>query len=110
MDIREVVKELDLEVFVEGKTASVNGGYVSDLLSDVMANADEGALWITLQRHMNIIAVAQLKKLPAVLITGGAQPEKDVRERSLKEGLWLLGSRECSFAAAGKLYSLLKRG
>jgi hypothetical protein len=35
----------------ESMDRTVEGGYVSDLLSDVIAGAKEGDLWLTLQVH-----------------------------------------------------------
>ena len=53
---------------------TVEGGYVSDLLSDVIAGAQEGDLWVDLQIHQNIVAVAVLKDLAGILIVGGRNP------------------------------------
>ncbi len=44
---------------------------MSDLLSDVYAGAKEGDLWITLQLHQNIVAVAFLNNLAGIVIVGG---------------------------------------
>ena len=60
MNIKDIIKTLGCEVFAEGRDENVTDGYTSDLLSDVMGNCPEGSLWITIQRHMNVIAVAQL--------------------------------------------------
>jgi hypothetical protein len=61
MRIKEVAEKLGLKILSAGTDQEVLSGYVSDLLSDVIANAEEGCLWITVQRHLNIIAVALLK-------------------------------------------------
>jgi hypothetical protein len=63
MKIKDLVKELGLEVLSckDSLDREIKGGYCSDLLSDVMGNAKEGDIWITLQVHKNIIAVASLK-------------------------------------------------
>ncbi|MCX6555994.1 MAG: hypothetical protein NTW95_00945, partial [Candidatus Aminicenantes bacterium] len=67
MMVKEVAEKLGLKILSVGADQQVTGGYVSDLLSDVIANAEEGSLWITVQRHLNIIAVAQLKKLAGII-------------------------------------------
>ena len=65
MKISEIVNRLNLKVVAgaDGLGAEVTGGYVSDLLSDVIGHAAEGNIWITLQTHQNIVAVASLKEV-----------------------------------------------
>jgi hypothetical protein len=78
MNLDEIIKELDLEVLTDPKDFSqdaVSGGYASDLLSCVMSTAKKGNLWLTLQAHINIVAVAALLELSAVIITENAQPD-----------------------------------
>ena len=70
MKVCDLVKMLNLTVFCgeEGLDTEITGGYTSDLLSDVMGHIEEGMLWITMQTHQNILAVATLKDVSAVLI------------------------------------------
>ena len=68
-----------------------SGGYVSDLLSDVMGNAAENDVWITLQTHQNVMAIASLKDLAAVILVKGLEPDSDTVEHSEEEGVPLLG-------------------
>ena len=65
MKISDIITKLDLKVISghNGLSNEITGGYVSDLLSDVMGNAREGEVWITLQTHQNIIAVGSLKDI-----------------------------------------------
>jgi predicted methyltransferase len=85
----------------------VCGGYCSDLLSDVMANAREGQAWITIQTHKNVIAVALLTGVAAVIIAGGRQPEADTVQKEAEEKVTVLLSDEPSFEVAGRLYVVL---
>lgn len=107
----QIVKELKLQVFTGEDLAATDlrGGYVSDLLSDVMGHAREGELWITLQSHVNVVAIASLKELAAVLLVKGIQPERTVVEKAGEEGVVLLGTSEDAFTIAGKLYQLLNK-
>lgn len=84
MKVSDLVKELNLTVFCgeAGLDAEISGGYTSDLLSDVMGHIDEGMLWVTMQTHQNIVAVATLKDAAAVLIVNGA---RRTRRRLRKE-------------------------
>ena len=109
--IEEIVTELKLTVFCgsDKLQSPVRGAYISDLLSDVMGKAREDELWITLQTHANIIAVASLKELAAILIVNGGKPEPDTLARAEAEGIILLGTDERAFAAGGKLYKLMER-
>jgi predicted transcriptional regulator len=110
MKISEIAKELNLTVFAgeEGLANEVDGGYVSDLLSDVMGNANAGSIWITLQNHKNVMAIASLKELAAVILVKGIEPEIDTAEQSNQEGIPILGTNLETFEIAGKLYELLK--
>ena len=74
MKVSDLVKELNLTVFCgeAGLDAEISGGYTSDLLSDVMGHIDEGMLWVTMQTHQNIVAVATLKDAAAVAPYGMA--------------------------------------
>ena len=84
MKIKDIVKTLDLEVISgeEFLESEVTGGYAGDLLSDVLANSEKGNIWITLQVHQNIIAVASSKELSGIIIVNGRKPEEETLERA----------------------------
>jgi predicted transcriptional regulator len=107
----ELARELELEIISGsgGLETEVLGGYVSDLLSDVIGNAERGAAWITIQTHLNTIAVASLRELSAIIIAGGHQPESAAIDRSNIENIPLLTSRQDAFTVAGRLFNLLNR-
>jgi predicted transcriptional regulator len=90
--------------------AEVERAHASDLLSDVLANAPTVGLLLTIQVHMNVIAVAVHAGLAGVLFTGGMRPEESVRLRAVQEGIPLLASPMTTFDAAGRLYELGLRG
>lgn len=110
MKVIELVSALNLKVFTSENEpgGEIRGGYVSDLLSDVMGNANEGDAWITLQNHMNVIAIASLKDLPCVIFVKGIEPSAEVIQKANEEGIALLGSKEQTFHLAGKIYQMLK--
>jgi len=85
----------------------VTGGYVGDLLSDVMANAEEGNIWITLQTHVNIVAVATLKGISGVVIVNGRRPGTDTINKADTERIPLMITDLSAFEAAGRLYRML---
>lgn len=86
----------------------VRGGYVGDLLSDVMANAGEGDLWITRQVHQNIVAVASLKDLAGIVLVKDIEPAEDTLAKAVREKIPLLQADLTAFEAAGRLYALLE--
>lgn len=108
----DIIGALDLKVISgqKGLSNEVTGGYVSDLLSDVMGNAKEGNIWITLQTHQNVVAIASLKDLAAIIVVRGAVPETDTFERSNVENIPVLSTELDTFTIAGRLYELLKKG
>ncbi len=110
MKVFELVKELNLKVFSgkEGLNREITGGYVSDLLSDVMGNAVEGEVWITLQTHRNVIAIASLKELACVLLVSSLEPELNSIEHSNEEDIPILGTSMSTFEIAGLLYQKIK--
>jgi len=107
MTAMQVSETIGLKVLAVGIDQEVTGGFTSDLLSDVIANADEGALWITVQRHINIVAVAQLKKVAGIVLAGNAVPDAAVVEKAALEKIFIFQSRDSAFAVSGKLYALL---
>ena len=111
MKVSELVEKLGLEVCcgASGLEREIKGGYTSDLLSDVMGNAQEGNVWITLQTHKNIMAIASLKELAAIILVKGYQPEDDAREESDSEGIPILLTRKQTFEITGEIYELLKK-
>ena len=111
MKITEIIAALDLKI-LSGQTGvsnEITGGYVSDLLSDVIGNAKEGQVWITLQTHQNVIAVASLKDLSAIIIVKGSIPEADTIVKSNLENIPVLSTEMDTFNIAGRLFELLKK-
>lgn len=109
MKVSELVDQLDLNVVAgkRGLDREVTGAYVSDLLSDVMGNAHEGQVWITLQVHQNVMAIASLKDMAAVILVKDFQPMENTIMHSNEEQIPLLSSSLSTFELAGKLYDLL---
>ncbi|KPK69364.1 serine kinase [candidate division WOR_3 bacterium SM23_60] len=106
--LSELVKDLRLEVLCGGEhlDRSVTGGYVSDLLSDVMAHTKKGALWITLQGHPNIVAVAVLKELSGIVLINKRQPDEETLEKARNEKVAIMTSELPAFELVGKLYQM----
>ncbi len=112
MNLSDLVKEFGLEVKTgaDHLDREVSSGYVSDLLSDVLAHADEGTLWVTLHIHQNIVAVASHKDLAGIILVQGRQPEKDTIAKAEEEGIPVLVSGLSAFELVGRLYKAGIRG
>ena len=110
MTVEQVARSLGLNVRSGASKLDrkVSGAYVSDLLSDVMGNAKEGDIWITLQVHQNVVAVATLLNLSAVIISRGAEPDEATIAKAEQEGVPFLTSPEPTFEVAGRLYQLIQ--
>jgi len=105
MTIKELVSRFGLMVSAGGQGMDnlIQGGYCGDLLSDVMGKAPNGCIWLTVQRHPNIVAVAALKEMAGIVLTGGNNPDADTVLRADQEGIPLLLWRSSSFELAGEL-------
>ncbi len=112
MKLTDLVKEFGLEVKA-GSTnleREVTAGYVSDLMSDVLAHAEEGSLWVTLHIHQNIVAVASHKDLAGIILVQGRQPEQDTVAKAEEENIPILVSALPAFELVGRLYKAGIRG
>jgi len=108
MKIETVVAQVGLEVLAAADLArEVQGGYCSDLLSDVLAHAQAGDLWITHQRHLNVVAVGKLRDVAGVVLARGLRPTQDVIVRATAERVNLFLSPHTAFEVAGRLHRVL---
>ena len=108
MTVKEIIEKLDLKCLNEANLdADVTGAYASDLLSDVMGNARSGQVWITMQTHKNVSAIASLKDLPAVILVRDSVPDPDMLNHAREEDICILVSKDATYQVCGKLYALL---
>ncbi len=108
MKVRDIVSALGLELAAgaDGLDNAVTGGYASDLLSCAMANAKAGNVWVTLQSHVNVIAVASLINLACVIITEGMQPDDEMLARANENRVPTLLTPHGTYRTVGELISL----
>ncbi len=104
MKLANLMARLDAEPLAGGTDAEIRGCYISDLLSDVLAHACPGVLWVTIQTHHNVFSVASMKDIAAVLITCGRRPEAAVLAEAESSGLAILTTPLSTYAAAGRLW------
>ena len=109
MNLQQIIESLELKPLTEPQEYSAiepTCGYASDLLSCVMAGAPKKSLWVTLQAHGNIVAVATLLDLSAIIITEGAQPDQTTIDKAREENVMLLSTEAPTFYVIGKLWEL----
>ena len=108
MKLTELIQKLNLNVrsAKANLEREVTGGYASDLLSDVIANGKEGNIWITLQIHHNIVAVASMKDHAGIILVNGREPEQETVEKAEAENLVIMVTEMPTFELVGRLYSL----
>ncbi len=112
MELTTIIETLDLNVETTRGNLSreVSDVYVSDLLSDVLAHANEGNVWVTLQTHPNIVAVASMKDLSGIVLVNGRRPEDETLRKANDEEIPIMTTEMPTFSLAGKLYGLLGKG
>jgi hypothetical protein len=109
MNLQQIIDQLNLTVLTEPRDFSSivpAGGYSSDLLSCVMAGAKKGDLWITLQAHLNIVAIAALNELAAIIVSENAQPDAASIAKANQQGVILLSTARSTYEINGELWQI----
>jgi hypothetical protein len=109
MTLQEIVTRLSLTRLTAERDFSqveLQSGYTSDLLSCVMAGARHHGVWVTLQSHSNIVAVAALLELGAVIITEGTAPDQDTIGKANEEEINLFLIDKPTFWVVGRLWEM----
>jgi hypothetical protein len=109
MNLQQIIDQINLTVLTEPREFAgipTVGGYSSDLLSCVMAGAKKGHVWTTLQAHLNIVAVAALTEVAAVIITENAQPDSASIAKANQQGVILLSTSQSTYEVNGKLWEM----
>ena len=107
MNIAEICKALELDVTHPGDgEREIEGVIVGDLLSHILGEAEEDWLWVTIQIHINVVAVAVLKELPMILLASGRKPQKEMVEKCREENIALAVSHLSSYEVCCRLGGL----
>ncbi len=112
ISLGEIIEKLNVEPVSSVPSADrpVNGGYAADLLSCAMKGAKKDFIWVTLQSHLNVVAVASLLGLAGVIITEGNRPDQETVTRAESEGVTLMVTHKTTFTVVGELTRLGVRG
>jgi predicted transcriptional regulator len=108
MQVKDLVEQFGLVVAAgdKGLERQVKDGYCGDLLSEIMANAPESCVWLTIQGHQNIVAVALLREMAAIIITGGQTPDEETLQKANQEEIPILLWSDSAYQLAGRLHAL----
>ena len=108
MKMRELIKSLGLKLMTHEADVDVEviGGYTSDLLSNVMGQAAPGMVWVTMQGHQNIAAVASLLGISGIIVAGGAPIEDETLKKADANDVLIATTSMSAFDVVGKLYEL----
>jgi hypothetical protein len=104
--IGEIVEKLGLEHVCGDLNVEVEHGFTCDLLSEVLGRAQPSTLWITVQSHVNIVAVATVVGIKGIILCDGHEYERETIEKARENGIVLLKTNENSFLVSGKVYEL----
>ncbi len=110
MTTKELCDQMNFKQLSKFSHKDISGVYVSDMISDVMAGAKSGDLWLTIQTHKSIVPAANLVDVSAVVITGGKQVPQDTIDLASKHDIAILKTDLPTFEVVGKLYSLGIKG
>lgn len=109
MKISDLANELRYETLTpDFEDGALIDGYTSDLLSDVMGNAPEDSVLITIQAHKNTVAVASLAGIVAVLLCNNRPAPDEMIKAAQEEGIALFRCKVSQFQASWEVHRILE--
>ena len=104
MDLQQLISLIEGSPLVRpGEERGITCGYVCDLLSWVMARGQPGMAWVTVQTHLNVIAVASLHEMACVILPDGIVMEEAVLDKARAEGIAVITSPLSAYRICGLL-------
>jgi len=106
MKAKDLAAALNMKVVQPaGEDGDVAAGYTSDLLSDVMANAKDDCALITIQAHVNTVAVAALTGISAIIICSDRPIPDDMATAAARESIPILQTDKNQFVTSYLVYT-----
>ena len=106
MTVSELSEKVQGKIVVDNTDASINRAYTSDLLSDVMGHCTDESVLITIQNHLNTIAVCTLVGIEAIVICHDRPVPEDMAEAAKRENVAIVTTSLSQFEASLALASL----
>ena len=100
--LKELINAESLSVPANDR--EVTSGMVCDLLSWVMAGGKPGMAWVTVQTHLNVIAVAALHDISCIILPEGIKMEGAPLQKAIDEGIVVLSSPLTAYNICGLMY------
>lgn len=108
MKAHDLEKELGYECICgSDRDREIEDAYTSDLLSDVMGNAPDSSVLITIQAHKNSVAVASLAGICAIVLCSGRKAPEEMIEAAVNEEIAIYRTKDSQFTASWKIARLL---
>lgn len=106
MNIDEIAEKTNGTIIVRTDDANIDFAYTGDLLSDVMGHAGDRSVLITVQNHLNTIAVCSLAGIEAIVICHSRQAPQDMKEAAEREGIAIITTAMSQFETSMALKEL----
>lgn len=106
MKFSEIAARLGGNVVVDNTDGEISSAYTSDLLSDVMGHCGDGSVLITIQNHLNAIAVCTLAGIEGIVLCHDRPPPDDMVEAARREEIGIMTTPISQFEASVKLSDL----
>ncbi len=105
MNIQQLMSTIEAVELTQGMVLSrqVQSGYVCDLLSWVMARGDAGSAWITVQTHMNVVAVASLHDMACIILPENITMEEEPLNKAMEENIPVLSTPLSAYDICGRM-------
>lgn len=104
MKLETCIQELELTLVNEASLdKNVDSVYIGDLLSMVMRKANEETLWLTVQTHVNAVAVAEMLDFTAIIFVEGLTPDEDAVNKANTLDIPLFVSQDDAYTLAKKI-------
>jgi serine kinase of HPr protein (carbohydrate metabolism regulator) len=102
--VKDLESKLGFKSLNEVSDTEIEGAFISDMVSDVMAGASAGNIWVTVQTHKNIVAAANLVDIPAIIVVRAKKVPEDTLQMADRVGVTVFSTDLDSFRIAVKLY------
>jgi len=100
MKIQDLIENTGWKVLSGDDSAEITSAYICDLLSWVMAHAREGAAWVTVQAHLNVVAIASLLNLACVIVPEDIEIPEATLAVAREKGICMISAPCTSYGAA----------
>ena len=108
MKVRELAEAIDMKLLTKcDGDQDIAGVYACDLLSRVMSGCEEAMAWITVQTHLNVLAVAELNEAACIIIPEGIDVEQTTIEKAEEKNIPILSSELETYELCWRIHEVL---